>query len=89
MRRNILVLTLAVLIAVMMVLVAAPAFARVSSFISSPTGTQLSLSSPTIPSDPFFPTDPYQPQSTQYPGDPYAPAASNPPLYSHLWIDMR
>ena len=61
-------LTIALVMAAMLVAMAAPAFARVSSFISSSEGTQLRVSPTASPQDPFFPgdafapTDPYQPR---------------------------
>jgi hypothetical protein len=69
-KRILLVLTVALVMAAVLVVMAAPAFARASEFISSPTTntTTLSLSQPNAnPGDPYVPPNPIR----LAPTDPY------------------
>ena len=70
MRRILLLLTVALVMAAMLAVNAAPAFARVSTFISSPTGPTLSLNAPNEVSGTYIPLDPYVPPNPVAPPNP-------------------
>ena len=80
MKRILLLLTVAVVMAAMLAVMSGPAMARASEFLQTDQGTQLRLSQPLQnPTDGQIPNDPYQPASTQIPTDPLAPAATHAP----------
>jgi len=73
MRRIILLLAVAAMMAAMMVATAAPAMARASQFLASPEGTTLSVAPAAHPTDPFQPGAAQSPQDPFIPSDPFLP----------------